>query len=115
MTLHTEVEPVCSQQNGRSHEMSFISVSPRSGFSANLTSWKRFWHSAKARMSVCLFLLGSGRRRFSLFPRCCLRPFDDRILALHGCETPSSSDGGKILPREIGAFLGQESAHSGLK
>ena len=24
MTLHTEVEPVCSQQNGRSHEMSFI-------------------------------------------------------------------------------------------
>ena len=36
MTLHTEVEPVCSQQNGRSHEMSFISVSPRSGFSARL-------------------------------------------------------------------------------
>ena len=36
MTLHTEVEPVCSQQNGRSHEMSFICVSPRSGFSIRL-------------------------------------------------------------------------------
>ena len=32
-----------------------------------------------------------------------------------GCESPSSSDGGKTLPREMGALLGQESVHSGSK
>ena len=54
---------------------------------------------------------GFGKTLIFAVPRRCLTPFDYRLLALHGCESPSSSDGGKTLPREMEALLGQESAH----